>query len=39
MSVAQKVRSFMWKRDTSWREVAILAAVIVFIIALIGAAR
>lgn len=39
MSVAQRVRSFLWKDNTGWREVIIVAAAIVFVIALIGASR
>lgn len=39
MSVSHKVRDLVWKRDTSWRELVIIAAVIIFVIALIGAVR
>lgn len=39
MSVAQRVRSFLWKLDAGWREVIVIAAAIVFVIALIGIFR
>jgi len=29
---------FLWREETTWRELVILASVLVFIIALIGAA-
>lgn len=33
------MKRFLWKHDTTWREVVIISATIVFVIALIGAAR
>jgi len=39
MSISQKLRAFAWKRDATWRDVIVLTAVIVLVIALIGIAR
>jgi anti-sigma-K factor RskA len=36
VSLAQRVRNFVWKQDAGWREVIIIAAAIAFVIALIG---
>lgn len=32
------MKRFLWKRDTTWREIIIIAAAIVLVVALIGAA-
>lgn len=33
------IRRALWKRETSWTEVIVIAAAIVLVVALIGAAR
>jgi anti-sigma-K factor RskA len=39
MSVQQRFRDLAWKRDAGWREVVVIAAVIVLVVALIMLAR
>jgi hypothetical protein len=35
----ERVKQFLWKTGATWRELIIIGAVIIFIIALIGLAR
>lgn len=32
-----RVKHLLWKKDASWRDVVVIAAAIVFVVALIGA--
>ena len=39
MSVPHKLRSLLWKKDTAWRELAVIASAIVVVVGLIGLVR